>query len=352
MKIQLECNFKMAIISRFGRLAILAAALGILYFGAGPVAAVHLTSGNGEDIQRALDGAASNEAVTLGAGVFVVSTPIFLSRNGQTLRGSGTNTVLVLAEKANCPVIILGAPLDPACRTVRDLEVANLMIDGNRIHQQVELWRSAVDGCQLNNNGINVWNVTDVKVSKVTAARCRSGGVVTAAGVRRLTLEFFECFDSEFDGVACYQTEESRFTDLFLHDNRAAGISLDLAFNNNVIERAILTRNDLGVFMRESRRNVFRELTIQDSRKHGVFVAQRAELTAKGWQYVADTECTDNLFESMTVRNIGGKPYWVNDVSCTNNRFPEELAPQPARPALIKVAAEAVATKTAIDGDE
>jgi hypothetical protein len=303
-------------------------AFGALQLGLFPIQAAHLSSGSGEDIQRALDSLPANEAVTLGPGTFLVRTPVILSRNGQILRGSGTNTVLRLADNANCPVIVLGAPLEATNRTTRDLEVSHLAIDGNRAHQQVELWRSAVDGCLLNNNGINVWNVTDVKISRVTAFRCRSGGIVTAAGVRRLSVEHFEAYDHEFDGLACYQTEESRFTDLYLHDNRAAGISLDQAFNNNVIERAVLARNDLGVFMRESSRNVFRELTIEDTRNHGVFVAQRAELTPKGWLYVADTECKDNVFESMAVNKCGGKPHVVNDLSCTNNRFPQGPLPQ------------------------
>ncbi len=60
----------------------------------------------------------------------------------------------------------------------------------NRKNQNLELWRTAGDGSELNNNGVQIWNVTDAAVEHVTCCRCRSGGLV-AAGVRRLTVTDF-----------------------------------------------------------------------------------------------------------------------------------------------------------------
>ena len=106
-------------------------------------------------------------------------------------------------------------------------------------------------------------NVSDSVVEHVTCARCRSGGLVTTRGVRRLTVRDLTAFDNEFDGLACYHTTDCLFTELHLHDNPGAGISLDLAFNHNVISNAVLTANDLGIFMRASCDNQFYDISIQ-----------------------------------------------------------------------------------------
>src|SRR5205814_1338337 len=109
------------------------------------------------------------------------------------------------------------------------------------------------------------------------------------------------------------------FTGLALHDNRAAGISLDLSFNHNMIDHAVLERNDLGVFMRDARDNSFEQITIRGSRNHGIFMAQAATDTKAGWQLCAGTQCTGNRFADLQINNSGGSAFRVNDASCTNN---------------------------------
>jgi hypothetical protein len=282
---------------------------------------VSLSAGStGVEIQKALDSLPkSGGEVVLAAGIFEVTQPIVLQRDNQTLRGAGAATVLRLADGANCPVIILGEPLNHPRHTVSHLRVAELVIDGNRIHQQQECWRSSGEGSQIRNNGITLQTVSDSTVEHVTSLRCRSGGLVTTHVVRRLTVRDFTAFDNQFDGLACYQTEESLFTQLYLHDNPGAGISLDLAFNHNVISNAVLTANNLGIFMRASRNNQFLNVTIRDSRQYGVFMAQAETLTALGCVPVPLTECADNLFNNLITTNCGGAAFHVNNASCTNN---------------------------------
>ena len=96
----------------------------------------------GAQIQTALDTLpASGGEVILPPGRFEVRQPIVLRRDHQTLRGSGPTTILALANGANCPVIILGEPVNHPHKTLRFLRVSDLAIDGNRMHQQRELWR-------------------------------------------------------------------------------------------------------------------------------------------------------------------------------------------------------------------
>jgi hypothetical protein len=265
------------------------------------------------EIQNALDSLPySGGQVVLPAGESVVTQPIVLWRGYQTLRGAGDATILRLAPKANCPVIILGEPLNHPKHTISHLRVAGLLIDGNRLQQSRERWELSGEGSQIRNNGITVQRVSDSVVENVTCAWCRSGGLVTTRDVRRLAVRHLTAFDNEFDGLACYQTERSRFTDLYLHDNPGAGISLDLAFDDNVISNAVLVANDLGVFMRASRDNQFYNVTIHNSHHFGVFMAGHLHPAA-------ETECADNAFTNLTAANCGGAAFRVNNITCTNN---------------------------------
>jgi len=287
----------------------------------GELAVVKLPVGvTGAEIQRALDGLPdSGGVVVLPPGNFEVSQPIVLQRDHQTLRGSGDATVLRLTDGANCPAIILGEPVNDPERVIRDLRVSNLFIDGNRLHQQRERWQLQGEGSEIRNNGISVQNVSDSTVENVTCARCRSGGLVTTRDVRRLTVRNLTAFDNEFDGLACYQTEDCLFTGLCLHDNPGAGISLDLDFNDNVVSNAVLTANDLGVFMRASRGNQFCNITIRDSRHYGVFMAHAEQQTPRGWEPVPRSECAQNSFTNLAASDCGGAAFRVNNDTCTNN---------------------------------
>ena len=142
---------------------------------------------------------------------------------------------------------------------------------------------------------------------------------MTTLGVRRLAVNDFEAFDNEFDGLASYLTEDSVFTGLNLHDNPGAGISLDLAFNHNVISNAVLTANDLGIFMRASRENQFLNVSILNSRHHCVFMAHSEAQTANGWGPEPKTECVYNSFTNLIAMNCGGAAFRVNNTTCTNN---------------------------------
>jgi hypothetical protein len=268
----------------------------------------------GEGIQKALDNAPKGAEVVLEAGTYVVHQPVIMDRDGETLRGAGKGTILYLANHANCPVVVLGSPVDKPSGPVEGLLLSDLTIDGNRKNQQTEVWRCLREG-GLYNNGIDVWYVDGVSVKRVVCCRCRSGGLVSTAKTRRLSVSDYTAFDNQFDGLACYFTEDSHFTNLDLHDNLGAGISLDLNFNHNVIDGAILTGNDLGVFMRHSRDNTFQGMTIRKSRHHGVFMAQAVE----GVRHCPGTECTGNIFDKMLVTNCGGDAFVVNDASCISN---------------------------------
>jgi hypothetical protein len=283
-----------------------------------PVVLTLSVNASAAEIQKALDGLPPHGEVLLSAGTYEISKPLMLRHDYETLLGSGPATILHLADGAGCPVVILGPPLNETKTPAAHLLLANLLIDGNRKNQKLELWRIAGDGSVFDNNGVQIWNVTDAAVEHVICCCCRSGGLV-AASVRRLRISDFDSYDNEFDGLACYQTEDSRFDGLRLHENLAAGISLDLGFNDNSISNAALDGNDSGIFMRQSRDNSFNGLIISKSHHDGIFMAQAAVATAGGWQLCPDTQCNGNSFENLVVSDCGGRAFQVNDASCTNN---------------------------------
>lgn len=271
-------------------------------------------------IQQALDLLTNGGEVVLPPGRIKVSQPLVLDHDYQTLCGaSNETTVLYLVNNANCPVIIMGQPVNRPMQPVRHLCVRDVFIDGNRAHQERELWREKGEGSEIRNNGITVQNISDSLIENVTCTQCRSGGLVTTLGVRRLTVKNFESFNNEFDGLACYLTMDSVFENLHLHNNPGAGISLDLAFDHNMITNAVLESNDLGIFMRDSRDNRFSRLTIRKNHDFGVFMAQAFESLDRGPQPEPDTECTDNSFVSLVDVKNGRAAFRVNDASCTNN---------------------------------
>ena len=281
--------------------------------------AVTLTTNSGvTEIQSALDALPPGGEVYLAAGVYEITRPLLMQHDHTTLRGSGRSTVLRLADNADCPVIILGPSLREPERTATHLQLSSLVIEGNRANQSVEYWRSASDGSVFNNNGIEAWHVADTVIEHVVCRSCRSGGIVLVQA-RRLHLNDFASYNNQFDGLACYQTEDCRFNNLDLHDNLAAGISLDLEFAHNSISNALLSGNDLGIFMRASSENSFRDVTVRSSRHHGVFMAQTAVETAAGWRSTPGTECIGNDFQDLAISDSGGQAFRVNDATCIDN---------------------------------
>jgi hypothetical protein len=292
-----------------------------MLLSAAPIPMIPVSAGaTGVQIQKALDSLPMGGGeVVLPDGIFKITRPIVLQRDGEQLRGAGPTTILRLADNANCPVIIMGEPVNDPVRIVKNLQVSHLLVDGNRSNQQREIWRLSGEGSEIRNNGVTVQGISDSVIEDVTCARCRSGGLVTTRNVRHLTVRGLTSFDNEFDGLACYQTEDSLFTDLDLHDNPCAGISLDLDFDRNIITNAVLTANDLGIFMRSSCGNEFGGISIRNSHHFGVFMAQAEEMTDDGWAPAPETECADNSFDNLIADNCGSAAFRINNLACTNN---------------------------------
>lgn len=285
-----------------------------------PNAEAHVVapSGGSKAINQAIiQCAAQGGEVRLGAGVYLCTEPIIIRSSRITLRGVGPATELKLADNANCPVLVVGDEANTPRHEVTGVRVADLAIDGNRSRQGGECWNGICDSGEktaLRNSGIAIRRATDVIVERVSVVRSRSAGLVTEKSCRRITVRSLTCSDNEFDGLACYETEDSVFTDLFLHHNPAAGISTDTRFNGNLISNAMLVNNTShGIFMRDSHRNLLQAIVIRNAGRPGVFIDQVDDRS--------DTAASGNNFVGLTVEKTKGAAVRINSRNCKGNVF-------------------------------
>lgn len=267
-------------------------------------------------IQSAIDALPpTGGQILLSSGTFTCTTAIVIERDQVDLRGQGASTILSLANAANSPVIVVGQVVTPPSVTHRHIRIADLSIQGNRERQTQECWGGPCDTGGLTfirNNGITLRRVSDVQIEHVSVEGAISGGLVTEKGSQRITVQDFSSANNQFDGLAAYETEDSVFSGLYLHDNLFAGLSLDIHFNHNIISQAVIVNNGRqGVFMRDSRDNVFSAIQIRGSGEQGVFLAQ------------VDADATKpaagNTFSGLNVSGSGQAGLRVNNASCINN---------------------------------
>jgi len=205
----------------------------------------------------------------LPPGITVINSPIIL-RSGQSLIGN--NSTLRLADKSNCPMIILGDESDfPA--SSENIYVSSITLDGNKDNQDSELWT----GGHNRNNGVNIRNVKSALIENLTISNCRSGGLVVERGSREIVVINCKSTENFFDGFAAYDSTNCYFNNVEAAGNNYAGFSTDNNFHNNVVSNSQFSNNGReGIFMRQSRENLFQNCVIEGS-PIGIFLA-RSEL--------------------------------------------------------------------------
>ena len=224
------------------------------------------------------------------------------------VEGEG-NPELRLGDGVNKPMLVLGQTNPVPSVTCSNIHVSGLRLDGNRVNQKQE---TDPANAALRNNCISLRRVVDCSVQNVAVHSARSGGLVTELGCRRILVSDFELYGNQFDGLAGYETEDSVFKCLKLHDNLAAGLSFDIDFVKNVVTDSVLSGNgSVGIFMRDSRDNVLSNLQIRGSAQHGIFLAQVDTDT--------NTPASGNTFIGCVIANSGGAGLRVNNDSCTSN---------------------------------
>jgi hypothetical protein len=263
--------------------------------------------------------------VYLSEGEYICEKSIVINRNNVTLKGSGGATILKLKDNANVPVLIIGETIPIPTITRRNITISDLIIDGNRLEQSREC--SLIGPCSganaLRNNGITLRKVENIIIERVTTHSTRSGGLVSELSCENVTIKDFTSYNNYFDGIAGYETKDSNFTNLALFNNCAAGVSLDINFSKNTMSNINIyidsniscsstpSSGDVGMFIRDSHSNIFKNIKIHDMLNHGIFVAQVNEDISTGPK--------GNLFSTMILGNNAGFGIIFNDASATDN---------------------------------
>ncbi len=279
-------------------------------------AEIDVPPGSGKDIAQAIAQLPPEGGrVLLAAGTYRIEEPLVLDRDDIEICGDQESSLLVLADSADCPLVVIGCMETPPARKVSGVYLRKLILDGNRRNQTSECNGGPCDNGGLSfirNNALTIRGAEDIRVERITTRSARSGGLVLEKNSRRIRVSDFTSHDNHFDGFAAYQTEESFFTRLYLHNNEAAGISIDLRFDRNILSHARLENNgSQGIFMRDSNFNNFNHLTVTGNGAQGIFIAQADDLHT--------TPCTGNIFSDLKVTGSRGAGLRINDVSCIAN---------------------------------
>lgn len=231
----------------------------------------------------------------------LVSSPVLITNNNFNLE----NKIYILKDGADCPVLIIG---NEENTSITNIKLSNIEIYGNRANQTKELYKITSRGL-INNNGIFIQNATDIKLENIKIKDCKSGGLVTTLGVKNLYINNLTSENNEWDGIALYETKNSLFSNIYLKNNNAAGISLDNNFNNNVFSNIYIFNNGSAIFMRNSNSNLFNNVFLSKN-KSGIFIAQQDSNI--------NTACSYNKFY---IKSDAADYIKINDKSCLNNEF-------------------------------
>lgn len=246
------------------------------------------------------------------AGTYLVASTIDVNRDNVIIEGEGTATTFVLADGANCPVFVMGepTPFQPEL-THSNIVLRNIMIDGKRNNQTSEL--CTVTGREhLRSNCITLRGVTNCTVENVTLVGARSGGIVLEQNCDNILLRRITTSDNSFDGIAWDGViTNSVISDCTSRNNLAAGLSFDIGPEGNLVVDSIISDNgSVGIFMRDSRRNLFANCLISGNGEDGVFIADGEAPGAAA---------SENYFDANLFIDNGRNGIWQAGASSVNN---------------------------------
>jgi len=210
--------------------------------------------------------------VTLPAGVTKIHKPLRVGSN-TILRGNPKGSTLLLSDGSECPVVLVQG---------MNSVVEGFTIDGNREKQLAEF---SDEG--YGNDGVFVLDSFAVQILNMKCYRCRSGGVVLSRS-QECFINNLDSAHNQFDGLACSDVQGCTFKHLTLHDNIAAGLSLDNGFRDNNVGDLVLANNRWGIFMRQSSYNIFWDILV----------------LPQGAAFIFSENCSNNVFDALNTTRL------------------------------------------------
>lgn len=253
-----------------------------------------------------------NVRILVREGQYLVNETIDVNFDNVTIEGAGNATVFTLADGAERPVFVIGEPTPFQPSIIRrNIVIRNLRVDGNRANQSTEL-STAPGRSFLRNNCITLREVEDCLVENVTVVAARSGGIVLEQTCTNVVLCGVIAEDCEFDGIAWDGLiTNSRIESSTCRNNLAAGLSFDIGPRGNlIIDSFFIANGSVGMFIRDSRENLFANCFISDNVQDGVFIADG---DASG------AAATGNYFNANFIVDNGRNGIWQAGSNSVNN---------------------------------
>ncbi len=269
------------------------------------------------DLRAYIEGMQPHEELVVAPQTFTCEEPPNPSADGLRIDFGGSR--LRVADNALRPGIVIGDLETPPKQRHKNITILNLEVDGNGAHQEFECWGGPCDAAnpdplrQERSNGVSVNGCDGCTLTNLKVTSARSGGMVVVSS-DDLLVDGFEAEQSCFDGLAGYETRDSLFRNISVHDNDYSGFSFDDDFSDNRFEDFRVQGNhDQGLFIRDASGNRFVRGLFEGNAKNGVYLDQDN-------RNIATTCATDTSLEGVTVRGNGQYGAWL-DFACRGNGF-------------------------------
>lgn len=258
----------------------------------------------GDDLQAAIDGLPAQRRATLclQSGHYELAGLLAIRRDGITLRGTGTDTVLQLRDGVQQPLLVIGdyaneVPSAP----IRNVVVENLHLIGNHAAHEF-----MPEHPYLSNSAVVVRGGHDVDLRQLVVERCRSACLLSERDTQGLAITDSDVSGATWDGVSFNRSSHVTMSGNHVHDNAAAGITTEHLEDSDIRDNVFERNGSQGLYLSDSRDNRFVGNRFVGNTRAGVFLTCSIRYRTPEVLCWDNSMSQDNVFEHNVFE---GSPY-------------------------------------------
>lgn len=258
----------------------------------------------GDDLQAAIDGLPAQRRATLclQSGHYELAGLLAIRRDGITLRGTGTDTVLQLRDGVQQPLLVIGdyaneVPSAP----IRNVVVENLHLIGNHAAHEF-----MPEHPYLSNSAVVVRGGHDVDLRQLVVERCRSACLLSERDTQGLAITDSDVSGATWDGVSFNRSSHVTMSGNHVHDNAAAGITTEHLEDSDIRDNVFERNGSQGLYLSDSRDNRFVGNRFVGNTRAGVFLTCSIRYRTPEVLCWDNSMSQDNVFEHNLFE---GSPY-------------------------------------------
>jgi len=258
----------------------------------------------GDDLQAAIDGLPAQRRATLclQSGHYELAGLLAIRRDGITLRGTGTDTVLQLRDGVQQPLLVIGdyaneVPSAP----IRNVVVENLHLIGNHAAHEF-----MPEHPYLSNSAVVVRGGHDVDLRQIVVERCRSACLLSERDTQGLAITDSDVSGATWDGVSFNRSSHVTMSGNHVHDNAAAGITTEHLEDSDIRDNVFERNGSQGLYLSDSRDNRFVGNRFVGNTRAGVFLTCSIRYRTPEVLCWDNSMSQDNVFEHNVFE---GSPY-------------------------------------------